>query len=52
VPAPRFDRTPGKVTRGAAAPGGDTRAALCAWGFTQEQVDALVADGTVVQRPS
>ena len=47
APAPRFSRTPGAVERAPVVPGADTRAALVDWGFTEDEVDALVAGGGV-----
>jgi alpha-methylacyl-CoA racemase len=47
TPAPRFSRTTATLTTGPTTPGGQTREALAAWGV--DDVDALIADGTVVQ---
>ena len=47
APAPRFSRTAPSLTTGPSVPGGQTRAALEAWGI--EGVDALLEAGTVVQ---
>ncbi|MFW6092087.1 MAG: CoA transferase, partial [Actinomycetota bacterium] len=48
APAPRFSRTPAKLTTPPAAePGQHTRAALESWGVTD--VDALLAVGAAVQ---
>src|SRR5512139_304975 len=47
APAPRFSRTAPSLTTGPSVPGGQTRAALEAWGI--EGVDALIEAGTVVQ---
>lgn len=49
APAPRFSRTPGAVRGGARAPGQDTRTALAAWGFGEDEVAGLLAAGAVVQ---
>jgi alpha-methylacyl-CoA racemase len=48
-PAPRFSRTPGAIRGPGRAPGADTREALRAWGFPDDEVDALVSSGAVVQ---
>ncbi len=47
APAPRFSRTPGAVERTPVSPGADTHGALTDWGFTQKEIDALVAGGGV-----
>jgi alpha-methylacyl-CoA racemase len=47
APAPRFSRTAPSLTTGPSVPGGQSRAALEAWGI--EDVDALIASGAVVQ---
>jgi alpha-methylacyl-CoA racemase len=47
APAPRFSRTPGAVERTPVSPGADTRDALRDWGFSDTEVDALIADGGV-----
>ena len=48
-PAPRFSRTPGAVRGAPRAPGQDTRTALAAWGFGEEEVAGLLEAGAVVQ---
>ena len=47
APAPRFSRTTPSLTTGPSVPGGQSRAALEAWGI--QDVDALIEAGTVVQ---
>jgi alpha-methylacyl-CoA racemase len=47
APAPRFSRTPARLGSGPSVAGGDTRAALTAWGI--EDVDALLESGAAVQ---
>jgi alpha-methylacyl-CoA racemase len=47
APAPRFSRTPAELGAGPSVAGGDTRAALTAWGI--EDVDALIESGAAVQ---
>jgi alpha-methylacyl-CoA racemase len=47
APAPRFSRTPARLGSGPSVAGGDTRAALTAWGV--EDVDALLESGAAVQ---
>ncbi|HEX6485923.1 MAG TPA: CaiB/BaiF CoA-transferase family protein [Nocardioidaceae bacterium] len=47
APAPRFSRTSPSLTTGPSVPGGQSRAALEAWGI--QDVDALIEAGTVVQ---
>jgi alpha-methylacyl-CoA racemase len=49
APAPRFSRTPGSVGRTASPAGADTREALRDWGFADDELDVLAADGVVVQ---
>ena len=41
APAPRFSRTPSAVRRPPPVPGADTGAALRAWGFNDDELDAL-----------
>jgi alpha-methylacyl-CoA racemase len=50
APAPRFSRTRPTLTTGPSVPGGDTRAALEAWGV--DRVEALLDSGAVVQADS
>jgi alpha-methylacyl-CoA racemase len=47
APAPRFSRTEPSLTSGPSVPGGQSRAALEAWGI--DCVDALIESGAVVQ---
>jgi alpha-methylacyl-CoA racemase len=47
APAPRFSRTPGALGAGPSVPGGQTRAALEAWGVAG--VDELLSVGAAVQ---
>jgi alpha-methylacyl-CoA racemase len=47
APAPRFSRTSPSLSTGPSVPGGQSLAALEAWGI--EDVDALIASGAVVQ---
>jgi alpha-methylacyl-CoA racemase len=47
--APRFSRTPGRAGGPPRTPGADTTEALRDWGVSDEDIDALLADGTVVQ---
>jgi alpha-methylacyl-CoA racemase len=47
APAPRFSRTAPTLTTGPSTPGGQSRAALEAWGI--ENVDVLVEAGAVVE---
>jgi alpha-methylacyl-CoA racemase len=49
APAPRFSRTPGAVRGGPRVPGQDTRSALAAWGFGEDEVAGLLDRGAVVQ---
>ena len=49
APAPRFSRTPGAIRGPGRPPGADTREALAAWGMPDDEIDALVASGAVVQ---
>ena len=41
APAPRFSRTPSAVRRSPPVPGADTQVALRAWGFNDDELDAL-----------
>ncbi|HEY0774154.1 MAG TPA: hypothetical protein VGD51_08745, partial [Nocardioidaceae bacterium] len=50
APAPRFSRTAPSLTTGPSVPGGQTRAALEAWGVSN--VDALIDSGAAVQSSS
>ena len=47
APAPRFSRTTAAIARGADFPGASTDAALAAWGFSADEIDALRASGAV-----
>ena len=49
APAPRFSRTPAEVGGRAPQPGADTREALQAWGFRQDEVAELEESGAVTQ---
>jgi alpha-methylacyl-CoA racemase len=50
-PAPRFSRTPGAVRSGPRRAGEDSRSALRAWGFGDDELEDLLAAGVVVQTP-
>jgi alpha-methylacyl-CoA racemase len=52
APAPRFSRTPGAVRSGPRLPGQDSRAALAAWGFAEDELAKLLDSGAVVQSGS
>jgi alpha-methylacyl-CoA racemase len=47
APAPRFSRTPGRITRGAARPGEHSAEALRSWGFDPSDVERLLDAGAV-----
>jgi alpha-methylacyl-CoA racemase len=47
APAPRLSRTPGEIRNPPPQAGQDTQAVLCEWGFTQDEVDALLAAGAI-----
>lgn len=47
-PAPRFSRTPASIPGPPPSPGEHTRAALSAWGITQDTIDELIKSGAVV----
>jgi alpha-methylacyl-CoA racemase len=47
APAPRFSRTEAALGRGVTVPGGETRAALMAWGIND--VEALIEAGVAVE---
>jgi alpha-methylacyl-CoA racemase len=49
APAPRFSRTPAEVRGTPRGPGQDTVSTLTAWGFGDDEVEALLASGAVVQ---
>jgi alpha-methylacyl-CoA racemase len=49
APAPRFSRTAAALTTGPSRVGGDTRAALEAWGIAAGRVTALLDAGAAVQ---
>jgi alpha-methylacyl-CoA racemase len=48
-PAPRFSRTPGAVRGPARRPGADTTAVLTDWGFSADEVRALLTSGAVAE---
>ena len=50
-PAPRFSRTPGAVRGPARRPGADTTAVLTEWGFSADEVRALLTSGAVAEAP-
>lgn len=47
APAPRFERTPGRIARTAVAPGADTGPVLSRWGFADGEIEALRESGAV-----
>jgi alpha-methylacyl-CoA racemase len=47
APAPRFSRTQAALSGGARLPGEDTRTVLSAGGFSDGEIDSLIADGAV-----
>lgn len=47
APAPRLSRTPGAIGNPPPQAGQDTQAVLCEWGFSQEEIDELLATGAV-----
>jgi alpha-methylacyl-CoA racemase len=49
VVAPRFSRTPGRAPTPARRAGADTEAALQAWGFTADELEALVSSRAVAR---
>ena len=51
APAPRFSRTPGAVRGPARRPGADTTAVLTDWGFSADEVRALLTSGAVAEAP-
>ena len=50
APAPRFSRTGAEIQGPAVAPGHDTEAVLASFGFSADEVAALVASGAVKQK--
>ncbi len=49
-PAPRFERTPSAPPHGSAYAGEHSEKALAEWGFSGEEIAALLANGAVRQR--
>jgi alpha-methylacyl-CoA racemase len=49
APAPRFDRTPSAIAGPAPLAGEHSREALVSWGMAEQEVEALLADGAVLQ---
>ena len=47
APAPRLSRTPGRSAIRRPQAGQDTEAVLCEWGFTQAEIDGLLAAGAI-----
>lgn len=47
APAPRFSATPGAIQGPPPAVGEDNRQALADWGFSQAEIDGLVANGAL-----
>ncbi|MCG3753923.1 CaiB/BaiF CoA-transferase family protein [Amycolatopsis sp. Poz14] len=47
APAPRFERTPGRIQGPAPLPGEHTSAALADWGFADDEIGALLKNGAV-----
>lgn len=52
APAPRLSATPGRVRPPPASRGADSRAVLAEAGFTDDEISALAADGTVRLGPA
>ena len=50
APAPRFSRTKPEVTKPASAPGDDTFSALAEWGFSENEIQALVEAGAIEKK--
>ncbi len=48
--APRFSRTPSAIRSAPVSPGQHTREALSDWGLGEEEINALIAGGVVIQR--
>ena len=47
APAPRFSRTPAGHPTAGVEPGVDAHAALEGWGWSREEIDALVDEGAL-----
>jgi alpha-methylacyl-CoA racemase len=47
APAPRFSRTPGAIRNPPPLPGADTEAVLSEWGYAEDEIAALRAEGVV-----
>ncbi len=47
APAPRFSRTPSKVSHGQHAPGADTESILLNFGYAAEQIQAMKSQGVI-----
>jgi alpha-methylacyl-CoA racemase len=50
APAPRFSRTPSGTPTKPDIPGASTQAGLAAWGFAEQEIEALVRTGVVGPR--
>jgi alpha-methylacyl-CoA racemase len=50
APAPRFSRTPPEIQGPAALPGEHSEAVLADYGFSADEVDALLTSGAVTRR--
>jgi alpha-methylacyl-CoA racemase len=50
APAPRFSRTPSEISSPPCVPGEHSREILADWGFGDEEIDALEADGVTETR--
>lgn len=49
APAPKLSRTPGSAPRSAPIPGGHTQEVLAEYGFAEDEVRGLLADGAAAQ---
>jgi alpha-methylacyl-CoA racemase len=47
APAPRFSRTPGAIRNAPPLPGADTEAVLSEWGYAEDEIAALRAEGVI-----
>jgi alpha-methylacyl-CoA racemase len=47
APAPRFSRTTTSVQGAPAKPGAHTHSALLEWGFDEQEIHALTANGAI-----
>ncbi|MGD9985487.1 CaiB/BaiF CoA transferase family protein [Pseudonocardia sp.] len=52
APVPRFSRTPGAIQSPPCSPGQHTRDVLADWGYSHEELEAVIASGAAVAVPA